>query len=234
MSAHPVVLSYGMGADSTALLLRWIHEPDTRPCDLTELLVVTAMTGDEWPVTGRLVTEHVLPLLRRHGIRYAQIARASAHQEHGITVLDDSRNPAAVHLAGDYRPVRRAGRGRDGAPGGRQPQMQRQGQRMGPGSVPGHRDRGPALPARDRVRGGRGRPARRYLQHAGPHRLVPADRVGLGPRRVRAVHPGQDRGHMAEVRHARTARSRCAPQADGRGYWTPTQPSRRPASRRWS
>lgn len=34
-----------MGADSTALL-RWIHEPDTRPCDLDGLLVITAMTGD--------------------------------------------------------------------------------------------------------------------------------------------------------------------------------------------
>ena len=66
---HPAVLSYGMGADSTALLLRWIHEPATRPCDLAGLLVVTAMTGDEWPVTGRLVTEHILPLLRAHDIR---------------------------------------------------------------------------------------------------------------------------------------------------------------------
>jgi len=103
MSAHPVVLSYGMGADSTALLLRWIHEPDTRSCDLTELLVVTAMTGDEWSVTGRLVAVHVLPLLRRHGIRYAKVARASARQEHGITVLNDSRDPGAVYLAGDYR-----------------------------------------------------------------------------------------------------------------------------------
>ena len=88
-----VVLSYGMGADSTALLLRWIHEPHTRPCDLGSLLVITAMTGDEWPATGRLVTEHILPRLREHGIRWVQVARAGAAQADGITILDDSRAP---------------------------------------------------------------------------------------------------------------------------------------------
>jgi hypothetical protein len=75
-----VVLSYGMGADSTALLLRWVHEPATRPCELADLLVITAMTGDEWPVTGHLVTRHLLPLLREHGIRWVQVARAGAAQ----------------------------------------------------------------------------------------------------------------------------------------------------------
>ena len=98
-----VVLSYGMGADSTALLLQWIHEPRTRPCDLGELLVITAMTGDEWPATGRLVAEHILPRLREHGIRWVQVARAGATQADGITILDDSRAPATVHLGGDWK-----------------------------------------------------------------------------------------------------------------------------------
>jgi hypothetical protein len=44
MPGHPVALSYRMGADSTALPLRWIAEPLTRPCGLRDLLVVTAMT----------------------------------------------------------------------------------------------------------------------------------------------------------------------------------------------
>lgn len=98
-----VVLSYGLGVDSTAVLLRWIAEPVTRPCDLSGLLVITAMTGDEWPVTGELVEEHVLPLLREHSIRYAQVARAGASQADGVAVLDDSRRPERVHLAGAYR-----------------------------------------------------------------------------------------------------------------------------------
>jgi hypothetical protein len=37
-----MVLSHDMGTDSTALLLRWITEPATHPCDLRDLLVVTA------------------------------------------------------------------------------------------------------------------------------------------------------------------------------------------------
>jgi len=104
MTSHPgVVLSYGMGADSTALLLRWMLDPASRPCDLRDLLAVTAQTGDEWPVTGELVTRHMLPLLRRHHIRWVQVARAGPRQADGITVLADTRAPTTVHLAGDYR-----------------------------------------------------------------------------------------------------------------------------------
>lgn len=102
MSA-PVILSYGLGVDSTAILLRWINEPASRDFELDELTVVTAMTGDEWQQTGRDVTAHVLPLLREHGIRYVQIARAGASQRDGITILDDSRSPEVLHLAGDYK-----------------------------------------------------------------------------------------------------------------------------------
>jgi hypothetical protein len=97
-----VVLSYGMGVDSTAVLLRWLNEPETRPCPLDRLLVITAMTGDEWPITGRLVTEHILPLLREHKIRYVQVARAGPRQADGVTVLDDSREPTRLYLEGDY------------------------------------------------------------------------------------------------------------------------------------
>jgi hypothetical protein len=63
--------------------------------------VVTAQTGDEWPVTGELVTRHVLPLFRQHGIRW--VARGGPHQADGVTVLSDSRAPTVVHLAGEYR-----------------------------------------------------------------------------------------------------------------------------------
>jgi hypothetical protein len=98
-----IVFGYGMGTDSTAILLRWILEPATRPCPLGDLLMVTAQTGDEWPYTGQLVTRHVLPLLREHGIRWVQVARATGRQGDGITVLADTRHPQTVHLAGGYR-----------------------------------------------------------------------------------------------------------------------------------
>ena len=102
-AAPQIALSYGLGADSTAVLLRWLSEPETRPCDLADLLVVTAMTGDEWAVTGRLVTRHILPRLRAYEIRYAQVARAGPVQADGVAVLDDSRRPRQLHLAGAFR-----------------------------------------------------------------------------------------------------------------------------------
>jgi len=99
---QPVVLSYGLGVDSTAILLRWIHEPASRDFDLDDLVVVTAMTGDEWRTTGDLVERHILPLLAAHRIRYVQVARHGPLQADGVTVLDDSRSPRVLHLAGDY------------------------------------------------------------------------------------------------------------------------------------
>lgn len=99
----PVVLSYGLGTDSTAILLRWINDPSSRDFELSDLIVVTAMTGDEWPESGELVEDHILPLLREHGIRYIQVARATGSQRDDIVVLDDSRNPQRLHLAGAYK-----------------------------------------------------------------------------------------------------------------------------------
>lgn len=103
ITTTPVVLSYGLGADSTAILLRWIEEPESRDFELKDLVVITAMTGDEFPDTDRLVTEHILPRMREHGIRFVQVARAGNKQEDGIIVLDDSRNPEKLHIKGVYR-----------------------------------------------------------------------------------------------------------------------------------
>lgn len=100
---QPVVLSYGLGVDSTAILLRWLTDPTSRDFDLDQLTVVTAMTGDEWPQTGVDVRDHVLPLLRRHQVRYVQVARGGRSAAvDGVTVLSDTRNPNELHLAGDY------------------------------------------------------------------------------------------------------------------------------------
>ena len=90
MTTPAVALSYGLSADSTAVLLRWRDEPAIAPCDPRELIVVTAMTGDEWAITGGLVEDHILPRLADHKIRYAQVARAGSRQAYGIAVLDDS------------------------------------------------------------------------------------------------------------------------------------------------
>ena len=100
----PVVLSYGMGVDSTSILLRWLDDPSSRWFDLDDLIVLVAMTGDEWQRTGELVETHVLPRLADRHVRLVQVARAGlSHARDGIVVLDDSRRPNKLHLGGAYR-----------------------------------------------------------------------------------------------------------------------------------
>lgn len=98
-----VILSYGMGVESTAILLKWLLEPDSCPCALDKLIVITSMVGEEWPDTGLDVEKYILPLLRERGIRFVQVARRGHLQKDGITVLDDSRFPQRCYLEGDYR-----------------------------------------------------------------------------------------------------------------------------------
>ncbi|WNV83094.1 hypothetical protein [Umezawaea sp. Da 62-37] len=46
-----VVLNLGLGRDSVAILARWLTDPSSRDFDLSELAVITGMTGQEWPAT---------------------------------------------------------------------------------------------------------------------------------------------------------------------------------------
>lgn len=104
--APSVVLSYGLGVDSTAILLRWMLEPESRDFDLSDLVVISAMTGDEWEQTGVDVETHLLPLLREHRVRFVQVARGRRHVTtagDGVVVLDDSREPQRLHLSGAYK-----------------------------------------------------------------------------------------------------------------------------------
>lgn len=98
-----VVKSDGMGVESVAITLRWIFEPETRPCPLDQLVVLTAMTGNEHESTGVLYERHILPLYRQHGIRYVQLARGGPSVEDGIIVLEDSRNPSRLHIEGVHK-----------------------------------------------------------------------------------------------------------------------------------
>jgi hypothetical protein len=118
-----MILSYGMGVDSTAILLNWIENPASRAFrvydvvegvdpptftyrgsgsfDLKDLTIVTAMTGDEFPDLKRLIEKHIFPRLRQHGIRYVQVARKSKTEP--MTLLEDSRSPRTLHLDGAYK-----------------------------------------------------------------------------------------------------------------------------------
>jgi hypothetical protein len=102
-NVETTILSYGMGVESTAILLRWCFEEDTRPCPLDRLVVITAQVGNEYKDTCRDVEMYVLPMMRRHRIRFVQVARHGHWEADGIRILDDSREPIQVFLDGDYK-----------------------------------------------------------------------------------------------------------------------------------
>lgn len=98
-----VVLNLGMGVESSALLVRWLREPETRWFPLRKLLVLTAQVGSESRRTRWLI-EHVLyPLLREHRVRTVQVARGGPSDKDGIVVLADSREPTACRTDGHHR-----------------------------------------------------------------------------------------------------------------------------------
>lgn len=100
-----VVFSFGMGVDSVALILRWLEEPASRDFDLDDLVMITAQVGDEFDATRQLVEEHVLPRLRRAGVRFIQCARSQRKTTAaggGVVVLDDSTAPQRLHFDGSY------------------------------------------------------------------------------------------------------------------------------------
>ncbi len=61
-------------------------------------------TGNEWNLTGKLVREHILPLLREHGIRYSQLARRGpSRAKDGFIVLSDTNWPETLYIDGCYK-----------------------------------------------------------------------------------------------------------------------------------
>lgn len=97
------ILSLGMGVESTAILVRWLTEPATRPCPLDKLIVLTAMTGDEYADTVSDMEKYILPMLHAHGVRFVQVARHGHLEADGITVLSDTTHPDRLFADGDYR-----------------------------------------------------------------------------------------------------------------------------------
>ena len=99
-----VLLSWGLGADSTAIITKILEDPAGHGFspDLSELVVVVALTGDEWPDTMDLAERHILPLLRRHSVRLVQVARGGPSDDDGIVVMSDTREPQHLHRRGPW------------------------------------------------------------------------------------------------------------------------------------
>lgn len=93
----------GMGVESTAILLRWLEDDTSRDFALADLVVMTAMTGDEFARTATLMEAHVLPRMADAGVRYVQVARAGLLASAGVVILDDSRSPQSLHADGCFK-----------------------------------------------------------------------------------------------------------------------------------
>ncbi len=101
MSQH-VVLSFGLGIDSTGILVRWLTDPSSRDFPLSALTVLVSQLGDEYPDTYRDLNQVILPMLHRHRVRLVQVARPALSIARGgprYVVLDDRTS--------DHRLVRR-------------------------------------------------------------------------------------------------------------------------------
>jgi hypothetical protein len=100
-----VVLSYGMGVESHAILERWIQEPASRPFDdFSQLIVVTSQVGEEHKADTVLhVEQRALPLMRQNGIRFVELARRGHLEADGIVVLQDTCSPIRLHPDGVYK-----------------------------------------------------------------------------------------------------------------------------------
>lgn len=98
------LLNWGMGVESTAILVRWILEPSTCPFSSFEnLIVLTAQTGDEVSETKWLCETYLFPLLRQHSIRLVQVAKTTASKLDGYVILSDTVAPVELHTEGHFK-----------------------------------------------------------------------------------------------------------------------------------
>ncbi|MCU0548426.1 MAG: hypothetical protein MUC48_03675 [Leptolyngbya sp. Prado105] len=98
------LLNWGMGVESTAILVRWILEPNTRPFStFQDLIVLTAQTGDEISETKILCEAYLFPLLRQHRIRLVQVAKTTASKLDGYVVLSDTTEPIELFTEGYFK-----------------------------------------------------------------------------------------------------------------------------------
>ncbi|MET9776256.1 hypothetical protein ABZ023_18680 [Streptomyces sp. NPDC006367] len=99
------VQTTGLGADSWAITLKFLDDPERyglKP-DLSDLVVVHAVTGNEFPDTLETAEKYLLPRLREANVRMVQVSRMGSSDADGIAVLADTRKPDKVFQQGPWR-----------------------------------------------------------------------------------------------------------------------------------
>lgn len=97
-----ILLSWGLGVDSTAVLLRWCLDRRSRDFRLRDLIVIVANTGAEFTESHQTIEDVVFPILRRRRVRVVEIARGGPRTADGYVVLTDTRQPRRLHDRGPW------------------------------------------------------------------------------------------------------------------------------------
>lgn len=95
-----VFVSNGMGVDSIAWLTAVLRGDIPVDFEIPRMVVGSAMTGDESKRTRWAMETFALPLMRKHNVRYVQMARGGWSQEDGVEVLSDSRQTTRMVMRG--------------------------------------------------------------------------------------------------------------------------------------
>jgi hypothetical protein len=83
-----------MGVDSGGWILAALDDPQIRS---RLAAVMIAQTGWEWPDTKEFMEKVVFPKLRKYNILTIQAARKGPLKEHGIVILDRTRQPEVCY-----------------------------------------------------------------------------------------------------------------------------------------
>lgn len=100
----PTLMSNGLGADSAWILTLICDDPAGFGLrdDLSDFILVTAVTGDEFDDSLRMFERHLLPRMAARRARYVQLARAGQSDTAGVDVLDDTTSTAGMIKRGQW------------------------------------------------------------------------------------------------------------------------------------
>ncbi len=103
-TAQYKTLSYGLGYDSTDILLEYLRDPESYGLapDLSDLVVLHAVVGSEFDSTYTAVEQAILPRLRERSVRFVEVARRGRSLTDGYEVLSDTRAPYRLHRRGRF------------------------------------------------------------------------------------------------------------------------------------
>ena len=105
--SQPIIVMNGLGYDTSYLLHRYHKDASFRidafgnPFELSQLISLTAQTGNEWERTSHLQETYLYPIYREQGqMRVVQIGKGGPSTRDGYVVLNDTTQPERCYVWG--------------------------------------------------------------------------------------------------------------------------------------